>query len=164
MSTWISSFNACGAAAWTTDTNMASCGISGHSGPSRGPVQKVSLSPSQDSVVAHSQGDAAAFGGGGHICISSRLLYTIPPTLLGNDDKASISASFSSVAAITSPVLPLSVTHAPLRFSVFPTEKRRHTFVPASNSQRSLCLLCLLSARIKLKVSTTMPGCAQLVF
>lgn len=51
-----------GAAAWTTDTNMASCGISGHSGPSRGPVQKVNLSPSKESVVAHSQGDAAAFG------------------------------------------------------------------------------------------------------
>lgn len=73
-------------ATWTNDINKAFSGIMDHGGPSRQSSLKVNFSSSWASIFAQSQVNPQ-FGGWVCIRISSRLLYTIRATLLGNGSK-----------------------------------------------------------------------------
>lgn len=50
-----------GAAAWVTDTNIASCGITGHGGLLRRSHPESEPFLSRESIIAQSQGDAVAW-------------------------------------------------------------------------------------------------------
>lgn len=103
-----------GAAAWMTNTNMASGAITDHSGPLRMSHLKWNFLHLPSLLLPRAWGlpwSHGRFGAWVCVCLSSRLLYTMQPTQLGIDSKT-LSANLSAVTAITSPVPPTSLHRA----------------------------------------------------
>lgn len=129
--TWISGFMAVQAATWTSDTNMPSGGIEDHGGPFRRSNPGSETFPSRASIIAQRQGNPAArwqVQGQVCVCISSRLLYTIPPTLPG----MTACRPQPSLSPVTTIQFHLSLASTPLGFSIFPL--LHHVFVYCSGA------------------------------